>query len=109
MQNIIEMDEIKYRSTPEMIVEINVHLDFLIENGYFDLLDAVLLTFRPEECDGKINFCIFMRLLAHKAKLPSFEIFCKRTEQALKNQNEMAMVAAINNVSTKGKGRNGPI
>lgn len=92
------MSDIKFRGSPDMIAEISDQIDYLVQSDQFELLDAVLFIFKPEECDGMINFCIFMKCMNHRDKLPSFRLFAKRAEQALKNQGEMAMVAAIQNI-----------
>lgn len=96
---LYDMSEIKYIGTPKMIAEISDQIDYLVKWEHWDLLDAVLMALRPEECDGAINYCIVMKCLSHRDKLVHFKLFLKRVEQALKNQNQMSLVAAIQNVN----------
>lgn len=92
------MNEIKFKGSPEVIAEISDQIDYLIKWDHLDVLDSVLFVFKPEECDGAINFCLVIKCLPHKDKLKHFKLFLKRAEQALKNQNEMALVSAIQNI-----------
>lgn len=93
------MSPIKYIGNTEIVAEISDQVDYLVKWKHFDVLNSVLMVLRPEECDGMINFCLFVKCLPHEKNLPNFKLFQKRAEQALKNQNQMAMVAAIQNIN----------